>query len=232
MSAPSVPAADVVVDADGSALLPGLHDHHIHLFALAAARTSIDLASAPTAADLDEAVRSAIGSSGGSWLRVVGYHESVHGPLDRHRLDLLAPTRPVRVQHRTGSMWVLNTSGLEQVGPLDGDGVERGVDGQPTGRLYGMDDVVRQRIELEPVDLAAAGRELAAHGVTGVTDLTPTADPAVVDALAEQALAPEFPLRVDHHGSTGIAGIRRSGPCRVGPRRSSSATIACRRSRS
>ena len=43
--APSVPAADVVVDADGGALLPGLHDHHIHLFALAAARTSIDLAS-------------------------------------------------------------------------------------------------------------------------------------------------------------------------------------------
>ena len=202
--APSAPAADVVVDADGGALLPGLHDHHIHLFALAAARASIDLASATSAADLDEAVCSAIGSSSGYWLRVVGYHESVHGQLDRHRLDLLAPARPVRVQHRTGSMWVLNTSGLEQVGPLDGDGVERGADGQPTGRLYGMDDVVRQRIELEPVDLAAAGRELAAHGVTGVTDLTPTADPAVVDALAEQALAPEFPLRVTITGAPAL----------------------------
>ena len=38
------PSADVTVDADGGALLPGLHDHHLHLFALAAARTSVDLA--------------------------------------------------------------------------------------------------------------------------------------------------------------------------------------------
>ena len=63
---------------------------------------------------------------------------------------------------------------------------------------------MRQRIELEPVDLAVAGRELAAHGVTGVTDLTPIDDPAVVDALAEQALAPEFPLRVTVTGAPAL----------------------------
>ena len=202
--APAVPAADLIVDADGGALLPGLHDHHIHLFALAAARTSVDLASAPTAADLDEAVRAAARSSGRSWLRVVGYHESVHGPLDRHRLDVLAPTRRVRVQHRTGVMWVLNTRGLEQVGSLESDGVEREPDGTPTGRLYGLDDVVRDRVDSEPVDLAAAARELAGYGVTGVTDLTPTEDAAVVDALAEQALEPEFPLQVTITGGPAL----------------------------
>ena len=115
--APSVPAADVTVDADGGALLPGLHDHHIHLFALAAARTSVDLASVLTPGGFDETVRVAAVASGSSWLRVIGYHESVHGPLDRHRLDALAPDRCVRVQHRTGAMWVLNTRGLQQFGP-------------------------------------------------------------------------------------------------------------------
>jgi len=34
-------AGDVVLDAEGGALLPGLHDHHIHLFALAAAHESV-----------------------------------------------------------------------------------------------------------------------------------------------------------------------------------------------
>ena len=71
-------------------------------------------------------------------------------------------------------------------------------------RLYGLDDLIRVRAEAQPVDLTAAGRELAACGVTGVTDLTPTEDPGVVDALAEQALAPEFPLRVTITGAPGL----------------------------
>ena len=66
---------------------------------------------------LDETVRAAAVASGSSWLRVIGYHESVHGLLDRHRLDALAPVRCVRAQHRTGAMWVLNTRGLQQLGP-------------------------------------------------------------------------------------------------------------------
>ena len=202
--APSVPAADVTVDADGGALLPGLHDHHIHLFALAAARTSVDLASVLTPGGFDETVRVAAVASGSSWLRVIGYHESVHGPLDRHRLDALAPDRCVRVQHRTGAMWVLNTHGLQQFGSLDRTGVERAVDGQPTGRLYGLDDILRDRVESVPPDLATAAHELAAHGVTGVTDLTPTEDPGIVDALAEQALAPEFPLQVTITGAPAL----------------------------
>ncbi len=35
-----VTAGETVLDAAGGALLPGLHDHHIHLFALAAAQSS------------------------------------------------------------------------------------------------------------------------------------------------------------------------------------------------
>jgi hypothetical protein len=70
-------------DADGGTLLPGLHDHHVHLPALAAARTSV--AAGPprtrTIADLAARLRAADAElPPGAWLRAVGYHESVAGP--------------------------------------------------------------------------------------------------------------------------------------------------------
>ena len=46
-----------------------------------------------------------VDSSG--WRRAVGYHESVAGDLDRMALDALAPQGLVRVQHRSGSMWIV-----------------------------------------------------------------------------------------------------------------------------
>ena len=60
--------ADVVIDAAGGALLPGLHDHHVHLLAMAAARDSVDVGTAGLAA-----LRTAPGDD---WVRAVGYHES------------------------------------------------------------------------------------------------------------------------------------------------------------
>ena len=109
-------------------MVPGLHDHHIHLLALAAARRSVVLGP-PTvtdAATFDAVVRAAA-ASGTGWVRGIGYHETVAGPLDRDRLDALAPHRPARVQHRSGSMWVLNTAAIDAAG-IDGlfvDGIER-----------------------------------------------------------------------------------------------------------
>src|SRR6185436_18011267 len=107
--------ADVVIDAAGGALLPGLHDHHVHLLAMAAARASIDVGppavTSPTG--FDDALRTAAGDG---WVRAVGYHESIAGPLDRRRLDALLPHRPARVQHRSGQLWVLNGAALDLVG--------------------------------------------------------------------------------------------------------------------
>jgi hypothetical protein len=86
----------------GGALLPGLHDHHLHLMALAAAEGSVRCGppQVRSAASLASALRAGAGGSG--WIRGVGYHESVAGPLDRALLDTLAPDRPVRIQHRAG----------------------------------------------------------------------------------------------------------------------------------
>jgi hypothetical protein len=50
------------------------------------------------------------------WIRAIGYHDSVAGPLDRAALDALVPTVPLRVQHRSGVLWILNSAGLARVG--------------------------------------------------------------------------------------------------------------------
>jgi hypothetical protein len=69
----------------------------------------------------------------------------------------------VRVQHASGALWVLNSPALEAVGLAD----------HPTGRLYGMDAFLRDRLGGQPPDLGEVSRALAAVGVTGVTDATP-----------------------------------------------------------
>jgi predicted amidohydrolase YtcJ len=136
-----------------------------------------------TPAAFDDTLRAA--APGDGWLRAVGYHESIGGPLDRARLDALVPHRPARVQHRSGQLWVLNTAALAAVGLDVAD-----------GRLYRMDDVLRTRIEGPPPDVAAAAAELAAFGITGVTDLTPASDPDELRLLADAAGQPGFPLQV------------------------------------
>lgn len=158
---------DEVVEGDGCALLPGLHDHHLHLRALAAARASVSCRHG-----LD-GLRQAPGD------RVRGVLFA--GSVDRHELDRVEPNRPVRVQHRSGALWMLNSAALTELEPLPHlPGVERDADGRPTGRLWRLDDLLRSTWP-STGDLDAVGRELASYGITGVTDATPdlTEEPPV-----------------------------------------------------
>src|SRR5581483_3245855 len=174
--------AEEAVDAGGGALIPGLHDHHIHLLALAAAARSVPVGPADVAGPggFARALRAADASLGaGRWLRAVGYHESVAGPLDRHALDTVVPGRPVRVQHRSGALWVLNSAAV-----------------RPTGRLFALDAWLGERVPREPLDLAAVGRRLLDYGVTGVTDATPTERNDDVRLLASAVADGSLPQHV------------------------------------
>ena len=124
-----------VVEAQGGALLPGLHDHHLHFLALAAARSSVRCGP-PEVCDRDQ-LRAALVAAPAEqeWVRGVGYHESVAGELDRAVLDGFVPERPVRIQHRSGKMWFLNGAALRSVG-LDPGG---------DGRLFRQDEWMRMR---------------------------------------------------------------------------------------
>lgn len=172
-----VTAGETVLDAAGGALLPGLHDHHIHLFALAAAQSSVRCGP-PMVRDRSELER-ALRTAGGSdpWIRGIGYHESVSGPLDRAALDAWVPDRPVRIQHRGGALWMVNSRALDLLGldaGADPEGVERDARGRATGRLFRLDGWLRERLDARgPPNLSAVGRQLATYGVIGLTDATP-----------------------------------------------------------
>ncbi len=199
---------DQVLDAAGGAVIPGLHDHHVHLRAVVAARASVDVSAAPDAAAFDRLIAAAaLTATPGRWLRVTGWHEQRAGWLDRARLDALAGTVPIRVQHRTGVMWVMNSAALHAAGAgdCDLDGVERDRDGAATGRLLRMDAWLRTRLTAIGADygsvgfadgLAAYAEACAQLGITGFTDATPGRDQADVDEFCQLSAAGAFAQRL------------------------------------
>ena len=177
---------EVVIEAEGAALVPGLHDHHLHLASLAASRASLQCGPPQLhgAAELAETLREQVGGTG--WLRGIGYHESVAGDIDRHWIDRNLCCRPVRIQHRGGRLWVLNSLALQVLGVSDaGDDPLERIDGRLSGRLYDNDTWLRQRLGRERPNLAEVSRHLASLGVTGVTDTSPDNSPEEVRWLRQ-----------------------------------------------
>ena len=168
--AESLPAepGEPVLDAAFGTVIPGLHDHHLHVYSAAAEGDSVRVGPAEVADEnaLARALSSAVAGSDG-WVRAVGYHEAVAGPLDRDALDRLAPDVPVRVQHRSGVLWTLNSPGL----------VALGLDDHPDGRLRSADRTWSEALERRPAAVAELSARLAGYGVTGITDATPDLQP-------------------------------------------------------
>ena len=224
-----------VIDANGGAVIPGLHDHHVHLRSVVAARRSVDASAAQDPAAFDrliaEAAAAAAGptaaAASGSSLRVTGWNEHRAGMLDRRRLDALAGAVPTRVQHRSGDMWVLNSAALHAVGADHGSpsGVERDRDGAPTGRLLRMDAWLHDRLAAGGAtdDGSAFAEGLAAYatwsawrGITGFTDATPGRDQADCDKFARLADAGTLPQQLVLMAPPGLRPPR-SGRVTLGP---------------
>jgi predicted amidohydrolase YtcJ len=187
-----------VVDGGGGALLPGLHDHHLHLFSLAAQDRSV-CCGAPEVSDRDalgRALRSAAAGRGpGEWVRGYGYDETVVGRLDATTLDELLgdfADRPVRVQHRSGHQWVLNAAGIATVG------VAGGQSSSPAdGTFSDLDGALRRYWAVqEAPSLAGVGARLAASGVTGVTDATVSNSAIELSLVAGEQESGTLPQRV------------------------------------
>lgn len=202
-----------ILDAAGGALLPGLHDHHVHVLAWIAARRSVRCGPAEVrdAAELGRRLREAPHPDG--WVRGVGYCESVAGNLDRTALDAWVPGRPVRVQHRSGSLWIVNSAALARLG-LDGasgvpDGVERDARGRPTGRLFHLDAWLRDRWPAPPPpDWRAVARDWARMGVTGATDATPSNGPAEWALFTGAMRRGELPQRIILMGGPDLPAVQ------------------------
>ncbi|WTW98689.1 amidohydrolase family protein [Streptomycetaceae bacterium NBC_01309] len=211
---------DTVVDARGGALVHGLADHHMHLHALAAAMRSVDCGppSVRTAGALAAAVAGAPASADG-WVRGTNYHESVAGDLTHDRLDAMERTQPVRVQHRGGALWVVNSAGLRALGldPEDAraahypPGVETDpATGLPNGRLWRLDDWLRSRVPGTGLpDLAEVGRRYASFGVTSLVDATPDLSEAATRHIADSVRAGRLPQDVTLLGGPRDSGVWR-----------------------
>lgn len=212
-----------VIEGNGGALLPGLHDHHLHLLAAAAAADSIVVG--PPEVDGPSSLASVLSAADrrlppGEWLRAIAYHERVAGDLDRADLDRLVSGRPVRVQHRSGARWTLNSVGIAAL-DLDSrnhPGIERDADGHPTGRLHRADVWLRDLLPSTTApDLRELGARLAAFGVTGVTDATPYTQSEELDVLAAAVISGAVPQRVTVTGGPTLSGRRPPAPLLQGP---------------
>ena len=216
-------------------MLPGLCDHHLHLHALAAWRESVRCGP-PEVTDrvgLAAALATATPDARG-WIRGVGYTESVAGDLDAAALDRLRADQPVRIQHRSGALWMLNTAALNSIGAAAGEpgvepGVEQGADGRPNGRLWRADAWLRSRLPGSgPPGLAPVGTALLGHGITAVTDATPDLDAAAITAISDAMDRGDLPQRVQLLGAplgTPLPGGPRGRP--PGRTRSCSPTRGC-----
>ena len=147
-------------DAKGGALIPGLHDHHIHLNATAAAMNSVRCGPQEVSSEAD--LIQALNQAGAGWLRGVGYHHSVAGEIDRAWLDDNGPNRPIRIQHRSGRLWILNSLAMAELDIAE----------PPDGRLLDSDISLRTKSQFP--DLKPLINRLLSYGITGVTEVTPS----------------------------------------------------------
>ena len=170
--APELAAEVPTFDAGGCAVLPGLHDRHIHLLASAAQMNSVDLSVAGTVADIAEKFATARRMTGPtSWIRATGWDAAAFSEVDLCFLDAIVPDRPLRIQDATGALWQMNSCALDHLSRDDlPDGFERGTSGELTGRVWREDGWIARHVPASPPDLSLPGQLLARFGVTAITD--------------------------------------------------------------
>ncbi len=152
-------------------MLPGLHDHHVHILATAALTRSLDLSGKTNQSEVVAAIRYADEQlPDEECLRIVGYDERAAGIPDRSQLDGWLASRPIRLQDRTGALWVLNSAAMAML-PAGHwpSGAER-VHGKLTGRFWREDRWLQRALALPGPDLSAISKRWSALGVTYVTD--------------------------------------------------------------
>ena len=199
-----LPALDhePVVEGQGGALLPGLHDHHIHLNATAAALPSAHCGP-PDVENEQQLVAALHRNPGSDWVRGIAYHPSVAGEIDRDWLDKNGPERPVRIQHRSGRMWIFNSRAIAL---LDADI-------PADGRLVDGDAQIRQALGSQRPDLAPLVNRLLSFGITGVTEVTPGNDRLDL----EHYLRAARPLRLSIMGGEELHGLDGASAANIGP---------------
>ena len=172
-----------LIAAGSAAIIPGIHDFHLHLVGMARARSTIRLDAAASFEALLAELRLAGGAlPPGAWLRGRGWSEAVlaGGPLER--LEDAVGDRPALLySHDSHSAWASaaarRAAGVTAETPEPPGGrIERGPDSAPNGLLResatDLVEATATRLRGPALDAALDEvlAELAGLGITGATD--------------------------------------------------------------
>ena len=172
-----------LIEGGEAAVIPGLHDFHIHLVGLARSRMGVLLDDARDGTEVIERLRAhAASTPPGSWVRGRGWSERQLATITTAELDAAVAGRPAFITSHDGhSAWASaearRLTGVAEVteDPIGGR-IERDDDGRPTGILRETAlDLVSSAVpepqgeQLRPA-LEATLRDLAGHGITGASE--------------------------------------------------------------
>jgi hypothetical protein len=175
-----------VVDLEGGTVLPGFHDAHCHILLFGLSLVEVSLRGCRSVAEVVQRVAERARELGpGRWVRGGGYDQNLLAERrhpTRQDLDPVSPHNPVWLYHVSGHMGVANSRALELAGITagtpdpPGGRVVRDEGGEPTGLLLETaQDLVKRvlpayTLQETKAALAAAGRQMAAEGVTAAQD--------------------------------------------------------------
>ena len=206
-----------IIDGKQGLVIPGLNDHHTHLASYAASLNSIKCGP-PEVNSPEELILALESAPGSEWLRGIGFHESVSSEIDRAWLDKYGPERPIRIQHRSGRLWILNSLGQaiidERATRLTR--IERKRLSKADGKLYDVDDLISNLTHREPPPLKTASDLLASYGVTGVNDMTPANDSKSAEWFRELQTQGDLRQKIVMSGRLELADCRFTETLKLG----------------
>jgi len=206
------------IDLQGYTVIPGFHDAHCHILLFGLGLVAVNVRAATSISDIVSAVATRIRSATpGQWIRGGGYNENKLAERrhpTRADLDPVSPDNPVFLSHISGHMAVANSRALALAGITcdtpdpEGGLIDRDEHGEPTGLLKETAQELIKKV-LPPYTLAetkaalaAAGRHMAAEGITSAQDawagwIAPEEFRAYQEASAEGLLPQRVRLMVD-----------------------------------
>lgn len=181
-----ITAGTEVISVDGSMLLPGFIDTHVHFLAGGSGLASVQLRDAQTPVEFTRRISEfAKTVDKGEWILAGAWdHQNWGGELPtRDWIDAETPDNPVWLSRLDGHMALANSLALEIAGvdadtpDIDGGAIVRDANGRPTGIL--KDNAMRLVFAAQPqVSVGqldsyakAAMQYVASNGVTTVHDM-------------------------------------------------------------
>lgn len=181
-------AGATLIDAGPVAVIPGLHDSHIHLVGLARSRRDLLLDDAHEAAALRDKIAAAVAKlPPDRWLRGRGWHARAMAPALPWLAEAMDERPALLTAHDGHSAWA-SPEALRRAGVVastrdpDGGRIERDEHGAPTGILretaIGLVTGIVPSRSLDETShaLDATIAEFQARGMTGATDAGDASD--------------------------------------------------------